>query len=268
MAATESGFSDNHPLVRPLDEEQSRLVEILLAAGGADVSFEELRRQGIENPAVLAYELEIAGLPIAHVQRTGPGSGPSSVGLRLDGHVAAGGFLGGARPRHADLRAPRVGRPTAMPGASTPASPRLRRPAAPGPGLLPVAVTVVAAIVLVILVVALVNGSGPSRRRGPATRSSRSRARSRLSRLPRRTGSTTAGATLAGAVAITARGRRHTPTRPKRRPPWVRPPSCSSRGASCWPKASTPPRSRSCGRRSARAASRRPTAPSRPRPGA
>ena len=133
MAATESGFSDNHPLVRPLDEEQSRLVEILLAAGGADVSFEELRRQGIENPAVLAYELEIAGLPIAHVQRTGPGSGPSSVGLRLDGNVAR---EASSVERARDTRTPRarVGPRQAMPGASTPASPRLRRPAGPGPG--------------------------------------------------------------------------------------------------------------------------------------
>ena len=73
MAATEGGFRDGLGLVRPLDEEQGRLVDILLAARGADVSFEELRRQGIESPAVLAYELEIAGLPIAHVQRLAPG---------------------------------------------------------------------------------------------------------------------------------------------------------------------------------------------------
>ncbi|HTY96346.1 MAG TPA: hypothetical protein VMB91_04855 [Solirubrobacteraceae bacterium] len=160
MAATESGFSDNHPLVRPLDEEQSRLVEILLAAGGADVSFEELRRQGIENPAVLAYELEIAGLPIAHVQRTGPGNGPSSVGLRLDGTVAReassvertretgpGSPIGelhdddDAGSEYARFTAPRP-------------------PRAPRPGLLPVAVTVLAAFALVILLVAVLTGGG------------------------------------------------------------------------------------------------------------
>ena len=84
MAATDSGFSEYLPLVRPLDEEQARLVEILVAARGSEVSFEELRSQGIENPAVLAYELEIAGLPISHVQGQSAGGRASAVGLRLD----------------------------------------------------------------------------------------------------------------------------------------------------------------------------------------
>ena len=65
------------------------------------------------------------------------------------------------RARDTGLRAP-VAEPDKDAGSeyarfTAPAPPRR-----PGPGLLPVAVTVVAAIVLVILVVALVNGSGPT----------------------------------------------------------------------------------------------------------
>src|SRR5947207_271312 len=84
MNASVSGFSDSSGVVRPLDEEQARLVEILEAAGGEPVSFEQFRAQGIENPAMLAYELEIAGLAIAHVHRPRPGGSPVHVGIRLD----------------------------------------------------------------------------------------------------------------------------------------------------------------------------------------
>jgi hypothetical protein len=150
MGATDSKFGGALPLVRPLDDEQARLVEILLSAGGEDVSFEELRRQGIENPAVLAYELEIAGLPISHVHRPRPGGGPTSVGLRLDVTVAVAASSPERTPQNArgDLA-----------GAADP----LRRSGQrerPRPALLPVAVTAVAAFVLIVLVVALTDGSG------------------------------------------------------------------------------------------------------------
>ena len=155
MAATDRGFSESLSLVRPLDEEQARLVEILLAARGADVSFEELRRQGIENPAVLAYELEIAGLPIAHVQRLKDGGRATSVGLRLDGtggHEAASQD----RAREAGFLAPDPVEEFETPIAGPPTLEHAR------PGLLPAAVTAAAILVLVVLVVALVNGPGPS----------------------------------------------------------------------------------------------------------
>ena len=67
MSATADGFGERTVPVRPLDEEQARLLEILTAAGGGPVSFDELRARGIENPATLAYELEIAGLAIEQV---------------------------------------------------------------------------------------------------------------------------------------------------------------------------------------------------------
>ena len=47
-----------------LDEQQAQLVEHLRAAGGAPVSFDELRAIGIENPALLCYELAAVGLPV------------------------------------------------------------------------------------------------------------------------------------------------------------------------------------------------------------
>ena len=84
MTPEVSGFNDPSALVRPLDGEQARLVEILGAAGGEPVSFDQFRAQGIENPAMLAYELEIAGFPIAHVHRLQPGGQPTHVGIRLE----------------------------------------------------------------------------------------------------------------------------------------------------------------------------------------
>jgi hypothetical protein len=48
------------------------------------VSFEELRSLGIENPAVLCYELELVGIPIARVHRyEGPGRAVP-VGVRIE----------------------------------------------------------------------------------------------------------------------------------------------------------------------------------------
>jgi hypothetical protein len=72
-----------HPPTRLLDEEQARLIEILLAAGGRPVSYDELRDRGVENPATLCYELEIAGLPVTLVRRPRLGGQPVSLGVRL-----------------------------------------------------------------------------------------------------------------------------------------------------------------------------------------
>ena len=51
------------------DEEQALVVERLRAANGAPVSFAELREMGVENPALLGYELAAVGLPVER-QRT------------------------------------------------------------------------------------------------------------------------------------------------------------------------------------------------------
>ena len=83
MASLPHGFGERVVPVRPLDEQQMRLVAVLDAAAGQPVSFAELHRRGIENPATLAYELQIAGLPITHVQHRSPG-GPLRSGVKLE----------------------------------------------------------------------------------------------------------------------------------------------------------------------------------------
>ena len=78
------GFEDTPVPVRPLDEDQARLLEMLRAAAGKPVPFSELRSRGIDNPAVLCYELEIAGVPITHVERPRRGAAAVPVGVQLD----------------------------------------------------------------------------------------------------------------------------------------------------------------------------------------
>jgi hypothetical protein len=66
------------------DEQQAQLLHCLRAAGGRPVSFEELRERGIENPAVLCYELEMIGVPIARVNRYVAPGRPVPVGVRIE----------------------------------------------------------------------------------------------------------------------------------------------------------------------------------------
>ncbi len=55
-------------VMEPRDELQALVVQRLRAARGAPVSYDELREMGIENPALLGYELAAAGLPIEHAR--------------------------------------------------------------------------------------------------------------------------------------------------------------------------------------------------------
>lgn len=68
----------------PADEQQAQLLECLRAAGGRPVSFEELRQLGIENPAVLCYELDLQGVPIDRVHRYVAPGRSVAVGVRLE----------------------------------------------------------------------------------------------------------------------------------------------------------------------------------------
>jgi hypothetical protein len=61
-------------IIEPRDELQARVIERLRAARGAPVSFDELRTMGIENPALLGYELAAAGLPIEQAREPGGGA--------------------------------------------------------------------------------------------------------------------------------------------------------------------------------------------------
>jgi tetratricopeptide (TPR) repeat protein len=65
-----------------LDAQQAKLVERLRAARGAPVTFEELRGIGIENPALLCYELAAVGLPITRT--SSPGEGMPALSVRLE----------------------------------------------------------------------------------------------------------------------------------------------------------------------------------------
>jgi hypothetical protein len=64
-------------------------VERLRAACGAPVSFQELRADGIEHPAILSYELELVGMPVARPHRWKAPGRFASAGLRIEESDAA-----------------------------------------------------------------------------------------------------------------------------------------------------------------------------------
>jgi tetratricopeptide (TPR) repeat protein len=66
-----------------LDKQQAELLRRLRAARGEIVSFDELRAIGIENPAVVCYELEVAGVSIDRVPSHAAATA-LPVGVRLD----------------------------------------------------------------------------------------------------------------------------------------------------------------------------------------
>jgi hypothetical protein len=123
MTANPEAFDDRPVPVRPLDGEQSRMLEILRAARGRPVTFAELRSRGIENPAVLCYELEIAGLPITHVERAHVGAAPVPVGVQLDEHWVAAPPLPEEPPPWSERL---LGWPAALAGAASVAGTRAR----------------------------------------------------------------------------------------------------------------------------------------------
>jgi|GEM_PF-1688952 len=77
------GQKARQPAVGPeLDVEQRRLLEILAAAEGP-VTFAALREKGIENPATLCYELELAGVELIRDERVLPNGSRVAVGVAL-----------------------------------------------------------------------------------------------------------------------------------------------------------------------------------------
>jgi hypothetical protein len=72
------------------------------------VSFEELRSHGIENPAVLAYELDLVGMPIERVHRYDAPGRAVPVGVRIgEPDATPATLVQSARPRYPPP--PRVG---------------------------------------------------------------------------------------------------------------------------------------------------------------
>jgi hypothetical protein len=79
-----------------LDRQQALLVERLRRAHGAAVTFEELRAAGIENPALLCYELAAAGLPVTRTCAAGEGMPALSVRLESRREPADSSVDGGS----------------------------------------------------------------------------------------------------------------------------------------------------------------------------
>ncbi|TMK99453.1 MAG: hypothetical protein E6G34_02600 [Actinobacteria bacterium] len=66
-----------------LDEQQARLLRVLRRSGGKPVSYQQLRDAGIEYPASVVSELELAGLPLERAYE-GSLSARRLLGVRLD----------------------------------------------------------------------------------------------------------------------------------------------------------------------------------------
>jgi tetratricopeptide (TPR) repeat protein len=66
-----------------LDEQQAQLLDVLRRYGGKPVSYQQLRDAGIEYPASVVSELELAGLPLERAYE-GPLSARRLLGVRID----------------------------------------------------------------------------------------------------------------------------------------------------------------------------------------
>ena len=66
-----------------LDEQQAQLLDVLRRFGGKPVSYQQLRDAGIEYPASVVSELELAGLPLERAYE-GSLSARRLLGVRLD----------------------------------------------------------------------------------------------------------------------------------------------------------------------------------------
>lgn len=143
-----------------LDRQQELLIELLRRAGGEVVSYDELRDAGIELPASVVSELELAGVPVD--RRWQERGGHRRLGVRLDPSFEPGGLPGGeppaARAREPDRR------------------PRVR-------SLIPIAL-VVGTIVVALLVLAGLTGGG-ARRAAHRAPPARPRAVAAVARPPR-----------------------------------------------------------------------------------
>jgi hypothetical protein len=141
-----------------LDSQQAMLVEHLSRAGGDAVTFEELRGIGIENPALLCYELAAVGLPIT--QTSSPTEGMPALSARLELELELDDPAGADPPpvaSRASAWLPRIGR------------------------LQPRAVTALAALVAVCAVAAAITFGELAHRRA----SSAGRPRAAAQQLPR-----------------------------------------------------------------------------------
>ena len=83
---TAGGASRHEPPT--LEAQQALLLQVLENARGEPVSYVELRRAGVELPASVVAELELAGVSIERCRADSHG-GPRVLGVRLRERVAA-----------------------------------------------------------------------------------------------------------------------------------------------------------------------------------
>jgi hypothetical protein len=83
----------------PVDTQQQRLLERLREAGGRPVTFSELHAAGVDFPAAVVNELELAGYSIDRVSEAG-----RALGVRLLEPEHAGLIAAPARRRWPWLR--------------------------------------------------------------------------------------------------------------------------------------------------------------------
>jgi hypothetical protein len=66
-----------HALSTAVDAEQARLLKILARRAGEPVTYDELRDAGVEYPASLVSEMELAGIEVERCQAAGPAGRPA-----------------------------------------------------------------------------------------------------------------------------------------------------------------------------------------------
>jgi hypothetical protein len=142
------------------DEQQALVVERLRAANGAPVSYEELREMGVENPALLGYELAAVGLPVER-RRTRRGAGALTLPVRPQRGGGETLLLAGGAPHRGDR--PPAREPIAAGVADrAPGERRSERVAvAPAPRIM--AGGLALAVLVAAVALALVLSGGPAR---------------------------------------------------------------------------------------------------------
>ncbi len=71
------------------ERQQALLLDALRHAEGGTLSYGELRRRGVEFPASVVFELQLAGVALER-EFAGTGAGRRAVGVRLDPALDAG----------------------------------------------------------------------------------------------------------------------------------------------------------------------------------
>src|SRR5689334_18481780 len=126
----------------PLDDQQARLLSILSGRAGEPVTYTELRDAGIEFPAGLIAELELAGVEIDRCRVAVPGSRPVRA-VRLPSTFEGYGPAVGEAfepPRSSEPPSsppPGSQPPSSLTGGSEPTSSTSRRPQPPAPPFRP-----------------------------------------------------------------------------------------------------------------------------------